>query len=227
MSRRLGALALALVMLWPAVVWPDVITYPARTTIAATLNVNGLCLDAANQDACLTRMSADVLAMKRGTAVQEFRVYGSGTAFLAMTDDGAGNSEFRRNGTGTIYFTPNASLGTGSWRMSGSTNTFGPYGDNLQDLGAAGTARIRSLFLGTSLAITDGVGVAASTVEINRWVVKASGLEINVASGLTLNNVVSVPGASTGTLTNAPGATDPTVWIPIIVNGVVRKIPAW
>src|SRR3990167_10437232 len=140
-------------------------------------------------DTRIERTSAGILSQRGvANAVQEFRVYGSSTAFLAMSDDGTGNSEFRRNGTGTIYFTPNASLGTGSWRMSGSTNTFGPYGDNLQDLGAAGTARIRSLFLGTSLAITDGVGVAASTLQINRWVVKASGLEINVASGLTLNN---------------------------------------
>lgn len=34
-------------------------------------------------------------------------------------------------------------------------------------------------------------------------------------------------GASTGTLTNAPAATNPTKWIPIDDNGTTRYIPAW
>ena len=34
-------------------------------------------------------------------------------------------------------------------------------------------------------------------------------------------------GASTGTLTNAPSAGNPTSWIAINDNGVTRHIPAW
>lgn len=34
-------------------------------------------------------------------------------------------------------------------------------------------------------------------------------------------------GASTGTLTNAPAATNPTKWIPVDDNGTTRYIPAW
>jgi hypothetical protein len=34
-------------------------------------------------------------------------------------------------------------------------------------------------------------------------------------------------GASTGTLTNAPAAGNPTKWIPVDDNGTTRYIPAW
>ena len=222
MSRRLGALALALVMLWPAVVWPDVITYPARTTIAATLNVNSLCLDAANQDTCLVRDgAADTLALKRGANAQTFRVYRDATDYGTFGWED-GHLVVKGTGAYSLRFYTNSSF---RWAVDNSGH-FTANSDNTYDVGATAANRPRSLYLGTSLAI-DGGARTASQVEINRWVVKASGLEINVASGLTLNNVVSVPGTSTGTLTNAPGATDPNVWIPIIVNGVVRKIPAW
>lgn len=43
----------------------------------------------------------------------------------------------------------------------------------------------------------------------------------------TTANVTSGAGSSTGTLTNAPSAGNPTKWIPISDNGTTRYIPAW
>ncbi len=43
----------------------------------------------------------------------------------------------------------------------------------------------------------------------------------------TITTVTSGAGSSTGTLTNAPAATNPTKWIPFNDAGVTRYIPAW
>jgi hypothetical protein len=51
----------------------------------------------------------------------------------------------------------------------------------------------------------------------------ASGL----ANGLVLSNQTNQAGAATGTLTNAPAATNPNFWLPVNINGVLRKIPCW
>jgi hypothetical protein len=40
-------------------------------------------------------------------------------------------------------------------------------------------------------------------------------------------NVGNQAGVSTGTLTNAPAATNPNFWLGIYINGVLRKIPCW
>lgn len=45
-----------------------------------------------------------------------------------------------------------------------------------------------------------------------------------IASSSTLSNGA---GASTGTLNNAPAATDPTKWVAIDDNGTTRYVPAW
>lgn len=135
----------------------------ARQVMPFAIYPNSLCLDATNQDACLERISANALAMRRGTAVQEFRVYGSGTAFLAMANIDATNSEFRRDGVGTIYFTPQAALGTGSWRMSGSSAGFEPYGDNLQDIGISDSSRVRSFYGGTKIELLGTTFAPATT----------------------------------------------------------------
>ena len=223
MSRRLGALALALVMLWPAVVWPDVITYPSRTTIAATFNVDGLCLDAANQDACLIRDAANALALANALTAQRFSVYNTRTdasnyerldlgwsgdeMYINTAQAGSGSGRgltIGTKGNGALTFKTNDS---NRWSIGSTSGHWLSSSDGTYNIGAAGATRPGYIY--------------ASKV------VSASGLELNTASGVTLNNVVSVPGSSTGTLTNAPTATDPAVWIPITVNGVVRKIPAW
>lgn len=45
--------------------------------------------------------------------------------------------------------------------------------------------------------------------------------------GLRLRNQTDGAAAGAGTLTNAPAAGDPTFWLPISINGVVRHVPCW
>ena len=40
-------------------------------------------------------------------------------------------------------------------------------------------------------------------------------------------NLGNQAGGSTGTLTNAPAGTNPTFWLGVYINGVLRKIPCW
>lgn len=50
---------------------------------------------------------------------------------------------------------------------------------------------------------------------------------LNTDSALTLSNQTTTGGASTGTLTNAPSAGNPAVWLRIVVNGTTYKFPGW
>jgi len=56
----------------------------------------------------------------------------------------------------------------------------------------------------------------------------STALKVTGAGSLETNTVLgSGPGSTTGTLTNAPVAGNPTKWIPINDAGTVRHIPAW
>lgn len=48
-----------------------------------------------------------------------------------------------------------------------------------------------------------------------------------VTSGLCFVAQTSQAGAGAGTLTNAPAAGNPTLWLPINVNGVLKAVPCW
>ena len=50
---------------------------------------------------------------------------------------------------------------------------------------------------------------------------------LNTDGALTLSNQTTTGGASTGTLTNAPSAGNPAVWLRIAVNGTTYKFPGW
>lgn len=52
-------------------------------------------------------------------------------------------------------------------------------------------------------------------------------LSVITSAGLTLTNQGNGAGVGAGTLTTAPTAGDPAIWVPINVNGTVRFIPAW
>jgi len=67
------------------------------------------------------------------------------------------------------------------------------------------------------------VGTTMVPVALSILTDGAAGLK----SGLILANQTNQAGASTGTLTNAPSGTNPAIWIPVNINGVLRKIPAW
>lgn len=47
------------------------------------------------------------------------------------------------------------------------------------------------------------------------------------AASLRMNGLTTTVGAAAGTLTNAPNAGNPVVWVPININGTVYKFPGW
>lgn len=56
--------------------------------------------------------------------------------------------------------------------------------------------------------------------------VLASAGGAGVAS-VDIANVTNGAAANVGTLNNAPAAGDPTFWVPVAINGIVKHIPAW
>ncbi len=46
-------------------------------------------------------------------------------------------------------------------------------------------------------------------------------------AAIVLTNQTDGAGSGAGTLTTAPTAGDPAIWVPVTVNGVLRHIPAW
>lgn len=52
-------------------------------------------------------------------------------------------------------------------------------------------------------------------------------LACSIDGGFTLTNQTDGAGAGAGTLTNAPAAGDPTIWIPMDINGSTVHVPGW
>jgi hypothetical protein len=46
-------------------------------------------------------------------------------------------------------------------------------------------------------------------------------------NALAVTGATTGAGAATGTLANAPAATNPNIWLKVMVNGVGRFIPCW
>ena len=93
---------------------------------------------------------------------------------------------------------------------------------------AAGSVSGDSVFRNSqSILFTADGGITTPVV------ILAAGLQIQVngaagvTSGLCVINQVNQAGASAGTLTNAPAVGNPTFWIPVNVNGALKKVPAW
>lgn len=93
------------------------------------------------------------------------------------------------------------------------------------------TGTVTTHFPQTTEATTAGAGAitTAGGVYAAKKIVTAS--TITTLGGATFHTTSSAltdgAGASTGTLTNAPAAGNPTKWIGINDNGVTRYIPAW
>ena len=66
------------------------------------------------------------------------------------------------------------------------------------------------------------IGVSGGKLAVSAALVLSQATLLETSTGLTNNAAAAV-----GTLLNAPVAGDPTKWIPINDNGVVRNIPAW
>jgi hypothetical protein len=130
-------------------------------TFTGTVSADSLCLDATNKDTCLVRDGAvGALAQKNGTAAQTFRIYGTtaGPKYFQIAHTGA-NGQFLTNaGGGSLQFGAN---GTFTWQVDSATGHWFAVTDNANDIGAAGSARPRSIFVGT--AITAGTSITANT----------------------------------------------------------------
>lgn len=75
---------------------------------------------------------------------------------------------------------------------------------------------------------------AATVTGKNRalWVVGGEAefggvVTIGLDRGLDFRNQTNQAAAAAGTLNNAPAAGDPAMWVPVVVNGVNRAVPAW
>lgn len=101
-----------------------------------------------------------------------------------------------------------------NWTFRGSLSTgSGVSGDIIFQTGATGAG-----------ATTQNTATTALTIK------GASQKVYTNISGQILGSNVSITdgaGASIGTLTNAPSATNPTKWLPYDDNGTIRYIPAW
>lgn len=69
-------------------------------------------------------------------------------------------------------------------------------------------------------------GLGAQTLVLDE---RTGVLVITGGTGPTLGftGLTTGAGASTGTLTNAPAATNPNFWLPVQIAGVTRFIPCW
>lgn len=129
---------------------------------STTVYVNQLTLDIANADVRLVREGANILAMRNSTNAQHFYEYNT------FTD--ASNYERGSIGWGieaNVFRISTTALGTGTARKiriypSGTgttawdfqpTGVFGPADDNVQDLGAAASQRVRTGYFGTAVTI--------------------------------------------------------------------------
>lgn len=62
---------------------------------------------------------------------------------------------------------------------------------------------------------------------INLQVAGTSRFAVRNTGAIVIANQTSGPGASVGTLANAPSAGDPDFWLPININGTPHWVPAW
>lgn len=86
-----------------------------------------------------------------------------------------------------------------------------------------GTARVVQVDYGGTTTAAISVPITSGDVTFGGGLIIADATKI-LKTTTAFNNGA---GASVGTLTNAPAATNPTKWIPIDDNGTTRYIPAW
>lgn len=92
------------------------------------------------------------------------------------------------------------------WQML-APGHFVAVDDNAVDIGLVAGSRPRSGFFGTSVI--------------------APLMQVTGDGGMEFTNQTDGAGVGAGTLTNAPTAGDPALWIPVEVNGSTHFIPAW
>jgi hypothetical protein len=111
--------------------------------------------------------------------------------------------------------------GAGTWTLR-STNDAFTVQTNAINVVRASAEAITTMQFGNA---TDNPGYQfLGTGGLSSGGLITGGSNILIASSTTLANGA---GSSTGTLTNAPAAGNPTKWVEINDNGTTRKIPAW
>lgn len=150
---------------------------------------------------------------------------GSGTGFAVVNIS-------QTSGTGAAL---NINLNAGAAVAYNVNN--GAFSTSLQ-LSGAGIASFASFGAGSSLVLGVNAAPNALTIGAAGNVIIAptpsGGVGLIIAPGSTNGELMGAnpsltngAGASTGTLTNAPSAGNPTKWIKINDNGVIRAFPAW
>lgn len=134
--------------------------------------------------------TADVTTLARSTNLQEFRVGPSGD-YLSF-QKGTGSGFIQTFGTDNLNFGVN---NTQYWRLEGTTGHFGAVTDNVNDIGASGANRPRTLYAGTSV-VTPLIGTGGTLNYI--------GIQKDSTHGVTLD----VATANTAWFKNIDGTTD-------------------
>ena len=173
MRRRLLALAALLAVLglsaWAAATPRLSLINTARQVMPFAIFPNSICLDAANQDACLERGAANIFEQRRGTAAQAFRLFNTFTdasnyerLHLLWTGDEA-YIEQQSAGTGAARGLTIGTKGNGQltfktsdsnrWGIGSTSGHLLSLSDNNFDLGASGANRPRYGYFGTGVVV--------------------------------------------------------------------------
>lgn len=103
------------------------------------------------------------------------------------------------------------------WVVAGETE----LGGILTVAGAATFAVVVTITTGGLTVTAGGILVTAGGCDVTGT------LFVRTDRGLDLRGQTDQAGVALGTLTNAPAAGDPAIWVPIVVNGANRAFPAW
>ena len=185
------------------------------------VNTAQIYMGASNDVQLVRDAAADILAMRRTTNAQAFRMYNTYTDAsnyervrfewnsnkFSISTQGLGTGTIRHieigteGGTSNLYLRSN---GQNRWRIAANAGELLAETDNTHDIGATGANRPRNVFIAGNITIGDAAALVKSSVAMNNGA-----------------------GAGAGTITNAPTAGNPTKWVPINDNGTTRYIPAW
>lgn len=172
------------------------------TLICQALQLAGLSTFSITSDTGLLALGANFDAYLGRTAAAALRVGGAPSA----------------TPTAQTFTVGESSRGTTDMNVAGADGT-------IRSGQGTGNSAGASLFFQTPTPTASGNVAQAYATRLTLSVLGAV-FDI-VDQGLRINNQVNGAGASSGTLTNAPAAGNPTFWLPINVGGTVRYCPLW
>lgn len=216
----------------------------AATGFRVSVTNATLFLGPSGTDVLLVNDAADILALKRTTTAQTFRVYGTttGSKYIFLTHDGtdatldASSGILKLGGTATTIQVPSGA--TVQWStdvnlVRDAANVLAlKNSTTAQELRVYGTtsgskyALLKHNGTDATLDASSGkviLGTTATTVSIPTGVA----LSVDADRGLVFTNQTNQAAAQPATLNNAPAAGDPAFWVPINVNGTNRSFPVW